>query len=95
VNTFPENRLLGVSIDLAHSTFYDALPANMENRRPIAAAGPLSGKRAPRGSAFQRLWNALDTWFYRQRQKDREAYFAQATDVFDLERRVRARQSAR
>jgi hypothetical protein len=32
----------------------------------------------------------LDRWFWRQRQRDLEAYLAQATDVHDLETRMRA-----
>lgn len=32
----------------------------------------------------------LERWFWRQRQRDLEAYLAQATDGHDLERRMRA-----
>ena len=32
----------------------------------------------------------LDAWFWRQEQKDREAYLAGSADVFDLERRIDA-----
>ena len=32
----------------------------------------------------------LDAWFWRQEQKRREAYLAGATDIFELERRMRA-----
>ncbi len=31
----------------------------------------------------------LDHWFWRRRQKDREAYLARATDLADVERRLR------
>ena len=31
----------------------------------------------------------LDAWFARQRQREREAYLAEATDIFDLEERIR------
>jgi hypothetical protein len=35
-------------------------------------------------------WMArLERWFWRQRQRDLEAYLAQATDVHDLETRMR------
>jgi hypothetical protein len=30
----------------------------------------------------------LDAWFWRQEQKDREAYLAQSRDIFELERRI-------
>jgi hypothetical protein len=31
----------------------------------------------------------LDRWFWRQRQKDRDAYLAGSTDIADVERRLR------
>src|SRR5215471_18099378 len=31
----------------------------------------------------------LDAWFARQRQREREAYLAEASDIFDLEERIR------
>jgi hypothetical protein len=30
----------------------------------------------------------LDAWFWRQEQKDREAYLAKSRDIFELERRI-------
>jgi hypothetical protein len=46
-----------------------------------------SGKRAPRE---RKGWlDRLDDWFSRQRQNAREAYLAQARDVFEVERRIR------
>jgi hypothetical protein len=30
----------------------------------------------------------LDAWFWRQEQKDREAYLAESRDIFELERRI-------
>ena len=69
--------------------FYDALAANAEKRSPIAPAGTPADKRAPRANVLQRLWHALDRWFYRQRMKEIEAYLARASDRVDLERRVR------
>src|SRR5579864_1170332 len=30
----------------------------------------------------------LDAWFWRQEQKDREAYLAGSRDIFELERRI-------
>ena len=32
----------------------------------------------------------LDHWFWAQQQRDLEAYLAKATDVYDLEARIRA-----
>jgi hypothetical protein len=31
----------------------------------------------------------LSDWLYRQQVKEREAYLAQSTDIFELERRIR------
>jgi hypothetical protein len=88
-HAFPENSLISTCIMLAHSTFYDALPANAERREPIAPAGVAPSKRAPREPLMQRLVNALDNWFYRQRVREREAYLSQAKDIFELEYRMR------
>jgi hypothetical protein len=46
---------------------------------------------APPAAAPTRLHalDRLDRWFWRQRQKDRERYLARATDVADVERRLR------
>lgn len=85
---YSESGLIGQCLALAHATFYDALPANVEHKAPTAPA-TLPSKRAPAGGIFQRFAEALDNWFYRQRVKDREAYLAQATDIFDVERRMR------
>jgi hypothetical protein len=35
------------------------------------------------------VWTRLDRWFRRARQSDDEAFLAAATDLADLERRVR------
>jgi len=55
---------------------------------------PLGG--APTGSSEADLraespgpWSRLDRWFQRARQSDDEAFLAAATDLADLERRVR------
>ena len=88
-HAFPENSLIGTCLMLAHSTFYDALPANAEHREPIAPADIPQGKRAPREPLMQRLLNAIDTWFHKQRVREREAYLAKAKDVFELEYRLR------
>jgi len=35
------------------------------------------------------LLDRLDHWFWQQEQRQREAYLAQASDIYDLERRMR------
>jgi hypothetical protein len=57
-----------------------------------ASAPPSRATAAPRKAAplERKGWlNRLDTWFWRQRQSAREAYLAQAKDVFEVERRIR------
>jgi hypothetical protein len=54
--------------------------------RAVAAARQSAPERRPKPTLLDRL----DAWFWRQLQKDREAYLAQASDVFDLERRIDA-----
>jgi len=36
------------------------------------------------------LLDRLEAWFWRQEQKEREAYLAQSRDIFELERRMEA-----
>ncbi len=84
--TFPANSLLGQILSLAHATFYDALPSNTDGRPGVAPATMQPPKRA---SFVSRSLAAMDDWFFRQREKDREAYLAQSKDMVDLEHRLR------
>ena len=36
------------------------------------------------------VWERLDRWLAKARQRDRERYLAQARDVFELEARIRS-----
>lgn len=85
-HAYPRSGLIGTVISLAHATFYDALPSNADHRAAVAPAHPLPPKRA---GFIDRSFAAVDGWFYRQRQKERESYLAQSSDLADLERRVR------
>jgi hypothetical protein len=85
---FADKSLLGTCIQLAHATFYEALPSNVEQRAPVAPSN-LAPKRAPRPNPLQRGLAALDNWFYRQRLASREKYLAQSQNVFELEARMR------
>ena len=82
---FPENGVVSSVLSLAHATFYDALPSNAQNR-PAVAPGELHPPM--RAGFLARSLAALDDWFYRGRQKDREAFLAQSVDLADLERRL-------
>ena len=55
-----------------------------ERETPVARAAKVTATRGPT------LLERLDAWFWRQAQKDREAYLAGSADVFDLERRIDA-----
>ena len=61
-----------------------------------AAGIPLQHPAAERATAARTRtdppqgWLArLDAWFYRQQQRDREAWLAQSQDIFELEERLR------
>jgi len=86
---YPEHTVLGTLIKMAQATFYEALPANVEGMAPIAPANPAPPKRAPSDGVLQRLFERLDRWFYRQTIKEREAYLAQASNLHEVEQRMR------
>jgi len=85
-HAFPDNSILGSVLSLAHATFYDALPSNVQNRAPVAPATAFPPKRT---GILERSFEAIDNWFYRQRQNERESWLAQSSDLADLERRMR------
>jgi Protein of unknown function (DUF3563) len=75
-----EPGFIALCIQLAQATFSEVMPSKADPKTP---ASPV---RAPK----ERGWmTALGNWFHRQEVKNREAYLAQSTDVFDLERRIR------
>lgn len=82
-HAFNEYSLMGTCIRLAQSTFQQAMPAALPIDMPVSAD-------EPRVSVWRRLAETLDDWFYRQQVREREAYLAQAQDIFDLENRLRA-----
>lgn len=62
-----------------------AEPRSHAKSRPRQPAREIA-KAAPRTGFLDRL----DAWFWRQAQREQEAYLAKSRDVFDLERRIRA-----
>ena len=48
-------------------------------------AGPATGQRGPRRGWLERL----DHWFWTREQRATEAHLAAATDIYDLEVRIR------
>jgi hypothetical protein len=88
---FSEHSFIGGCVKLAQATFFDLLPSNLEGRGPTAPLVMPHPKRNPPPEALPNRWlNALGNWFYLQSVKEREAYLAQATDIFDLEARMRS-----
>jgi Protein of unknown function (DUF3563) len=53
--------------------------------KPLPRDGAPARTTAPSAGLFDRL----DYWFWQQEQRQREAYLAQASDIYDLERRMR------
>jgi hypothetical protein len=80
----PDPSFITMSIRMAQSTFSDVMPSFKYSSTPAVASRPAA--RKPTGKS---VWTAISDWFYRQQVAEREAYLAKATDVFDLERRLR------
>jgi Protein of unknown function (DUF3563) len=73
-----DNSLTGILARLTHGILRDANDrAQEESARANSVAKPRS------------LLGRLDTWFWKQEMKRHEAFLAQSTDIFDLERRMR------
>jgi hypothetical protein len=53
------------------------------------AFAPRPSRRMPPPAARLHALEHLDRWFWRQRQKHRDAYLASSTDLADVERRLR------
>ncbi|MDQ2961782.1 MAG: DUF3563 family protein [Pseudomonadota bacterium] len=75
-----EPNLFGAWAKLTHALIFDPLrrEGKPENR-------PTRPARARSSGIFERI----DRWFWRQQQRDREAYLAGAQDIFELEERIR------
>ena len=80
----PHPSFITMSINMAQSTFSDVMPSFKYSSTPAVASRAAAPK--PAGKS---ILEAISDWFYRQQVAEREAYLARATDVFDLERRLR------
>lgn len=67
-----------------------APPLTPERRRAPRAGKTAAAPAKPDATPRLTVLDRLDGWFWRQMQKDREAYLARSSDVFDLERRIDA-----
>jgi hypothetical protein len=81
----PDPSFITMSIKMAQSTFSDVMPSFEYSSTPATASRPA----APKPARGKSMVEAISDWFYRQQVAEREAYLAKATDVFDLERRMR------
>jgi hypothetical protein len=79
-----EPGFIALCIQLAQATFSDVMPARADSK----GSADLS-RTAPKSATKTGWLTALGNWFHRQETRNREAYLAQSTDVFDLERRIR------
>ncbi len=72
------NSLIGVMSRLTHGILFDA---STRAHADVSTAD----------ADTQRGWlDRLDTWFWKQEMKDREAFLAKSIDIFDLEQRMRS-----
>ena len=90
-----DNTLTGVLARLTHGILLDANQRAQLDRAKRANAPDsslASSLGTSCGNAFRisRSWlSRVDTWFWKQEMKRREAFLAQSADIFDLERRMR------
>ncbi len=61
------------------------IPGTMTHSEVEAGTGPIDRVR----SWFRRAFARLETWSWQRQLREREAYLAQATDLADLEARMR------
>jgi hypothetical protein len=85
-----DKSLTGVLARLTHGILRDANDrAQEESARANTSAKSVTNPVA-HSIAYPRGWlDHLDTWFWKQDMKRREAFLAQSTDIFDLEQRMR------
>src|ERR1700682_5856268 len=82
-----DNTLTGVLARLTHGILLDA---NQRAQLDSAARANASANSFSNSFSKPSSWlDRLDTWFWKQEMKRHEAFLAQSTDVFDLERRMR------
>jgi len=89
-----DTSFIGVMTRLTHGILLDANERAMRDgmRADPPAGSPTSRPAGAPASTRVRSGNwldRLDSWFWKQEMKSREAFLAQSTDVFDLEQRMR------
>jgi hypothetical protein len=90
-----DNTLTGVLARLTHGVLLDAnrraqLDKAKRDYAPDSPSASSLGSSLANSVAKTRSWlSRVDTWFWKQEMKRREAFLAQSADIFDLERRMR------
>jgi hypothetical protein len=89
-----DNTLTGVLARLTHGILLDANERAQLDRakRANASDSSLANPSGTSANTFRksRSWlSRVDTWFWKQEMKRREAFLAESADIFDLERRMR------
>ena len=86
-----DNTLTGVLARLTHGILLDANQrAQLDRAKRARASDSSFGNSFADSIAKARSWlSRVDTWFWKQEMKRREAFLAQSADIFDLERRMR------
>src|SRR6202171_1825929 len=86
-----DNTLTGVLARLTHGILLDANErAQLDRAKRANASDGSLGTSFANTFRKSRSWlSRVDTWFWKQEMKRREAFLAQSADIFDLERRMR------
>jgi len=86
-----DNTLTGVLARLTHGILLDANQrAQLDRAKRANTSNNSLGTSFANSVAKSRSWlSRVDTWFWKQEMKRREAFLAQSADIFDLERRMR------
>jgi hypothetical protein len=77
---------LGLFSVIAKALTFPSPQAGSSERRDAALSSVPEKTPLPRRGLLERL----EYWFWAQQQRDLEAYLSKATDVYDLEARIRA-----
>ena len=86
-----DNSFAGILARLTHGILRDANERVRERTvPPVSPASRAPASSTARSSDRSLGWlDRLDTWFWKQEIKNREAFLARSTDIFDLEQRMR------
>jgi Protein of unknown function (DUF3563) len=87
-----DSSLAGILARLTHGILQDANVRVQDKSAPPASEAGDAYAAASTSASTKKShgWlDRLDTWFWKQEIKNREAFLAQSIDIFDLEQRMR------